>query len=131
MIWMIAWSSISIATGSTPPRITAETASEAAGTPSKIASNVRTSGGRLTSATQIFVTMPSVPSDPQNTPRRSGPGTSGCRPPSQVSRPSGSTTSRPSTWFTVLPCASVCGPPAFVATFPPSVQIRCEDGSGA
>ena len=32
---------------------------------SKIASIVRTSGGRLTSETQTLVTMPSVPSEPQ------------------------------------------------------------------
>src|SRR5438445_682222 len=36
--------------------------------------------------------------------------------------PSGRTTSRPSTWFTVTPYLSVCGPPELFAILPPTVQ---------
>ena len=41
------------------------------------------------------------------------------------------TTSTPSTWLTVTPYLSVCGPPEFVATLPPIVQAPWLEGSGA
>ena len=59
--------------------------------------------------------MPSVPSPPTIVPTRSGPGESSAGPPSWTISPSAVTISRPSTWFTVTPYLSVCGPPALVA----------------
>ena len=44
--------------------------------------------------------------------------------------PSESTISTPVTWFVVTPYASVCGPPLFSATLPPSVHAFWLDGSG-
>ena len=128
---MISLSSISIATGITPRWITDDTASEAARTLSKIASRVRVAGGRRTRRSVASVTMPSVPSEPTSSPRRSTPGASGTRLPRRTMRPSDSTTSSARMWFTVEPWASVCGPPELFAMFPPMVQTRCEDGSGA
>ena len=52
-------------------------------------------------------------------------------PPSHTISPSGRTTSRPSTWLTVTPYFSVCGPPELLAMLPPMVQACWLEGSGA
>src|SRR5690606_3914416 len=83
-----------------------------------------------TSRTSISVAIPNVPSLPTNRPTRSYPTVSPA-PPSSTTRPSGSTTVSPVTWFNVTPYFRQCGPPAFSATFPPIVQAACELGSGA
>src|SRR6266542_4865250 len=51
-------------------------------------------------------------------------------PPRRTTLPSDRTISRPVTWLVVTPYASVCGPPEFSATLPPSVQAFWLDGSG-
>ena len=62
---------ISIAPGTMPAAMIAETVSEAASIVSNAAINVRLSSGRGTSLTVISVTSPSVPSEPTNVPTRS------------------------------------------------------------
>ncbi len=54
-----------------PEAMTAETASEAWFTLSKMARRVTVASGRWRRRTQTFVTMPSVPSEPTTTPARS------------------------------------------------------------
>ncbi len=76
----------------------------------------------------ILTAMPSVPSEPTNTPSRSGPSSSR---ESVTSSPSGRTTSAASTWLTVKPCLRQWAPPEFSATLPPIVQTCWLDGSGA
>ena len=75
-----------------------------------------------------FVAIPSVPSEPTNSPSRSGPSS---QTDSSTSSPSGSTISAASTWLTVKPYFRQCAPPEFSATLPPIVQTCCDDGSGA
>src|SRR5439155_210510 len=72
--------------------------------------------------TVIAVTMPSVPSLPTTAPTQSKPGANPVALPSSKQLPSGSTSSSASTWWVVVPYLSVCGPPAFSATLPPSVH---------
>ena len=60
------------------------TVSAAASTVGKSSSRVATAGGSGVSRTAMRVAMPSVPSLPTNTPRRSSPAGSGSRPPSTV-----------------------------------------------
>lgn len=62
---------ISIAAGTTPAEMIAETASPALSMVSKAASSVSTFSGRRVSRTVILVVMPSVPSEPTNAPSRS------------------------------------------------------------
>ena len=75
-----------------------------------------------------FVAIPSVPSEPTNAPRRSGPSS---HTDSSTSSPSGRTISAASTWLTVNPYFRQWAPPEFSATLPPIVQTCCDDGSGA
>ena len=100
-------------------------------TRSKSRSSVRTSGGSCVRRTQMRVAMPSMPSPPTKTPRRSNPAGSGSSPPRTVIVPSGSTTSTARTCVAVTPSARQWGPPAFVATLPPTEQLCWLDGSGA
>ena len=122
---------ISIAAGTMPAAITADTAAAASSIAVKSASRVRISGGSGIRRTAMRVAMPMVPSLPTKTPRRSRPGVSGPSPPSTSTEPSGSTTSTASTWADVTPAARQCGPPALVPTLPPMLQACCDDGSGA
>ena len=99
-------------------------------TRSKSSSSVRTTGGSWTRRTHTRVAMPSIPSPPTNTPRRSRPTGSGSSPPSTVTDPSGSTTSTARMCVAVTPSDRQCGPPAFVATLPPTEQLCWLEGSG-
>ena len=128
---MINWSIISSAAGTMPLAMIPETASLASPTLANTPSSVRQASGARTSRSVAAVTSPKVPSAPITRPRRSYPGTSSMPPPSSIVSPLGSTSSTPSTWFVVTPYFSVCGPPEFVATFPPMVQADWLDGSGA
>ena len=51
-----------------------------------------------------------------------------CR--ASTTEPSGSTTSSATMWLVVTPYLRQCGPPAFSATLPPTVQAAWLDGSG-
>ena len=113
-----------------PVAITAETASLAARTVGKSASSVRTLGGTGSSRTVISVAIPNIPSLPTNRPTRSGPQGSPCGEPSTTVEPSGSTTSSRTMWLVVTPYLRQCGPPAFSATLPPTVQAAWLDGIG-
>ena len=90
---MASVSIISTAAGTIPAATMSLTTSPAAATDGKSASSVRTDSGVRSSRTVTFVAMPSVPSEPRNTPRRSGPGCSPVSAPSVTTEPSGSTTS--------------------------------------
>ena len=122
---------ISIAAGTIPAAITAETAAAASSMAVKSARRVRISGGSGISRTAMRVAMPMVPSLPTKIPRRSSPGASGPNDPRTSTVPSGRTTSTASTWADVTPAARQCGPPALVPTLPPMLQACCDDGSGA
>jgi hypothetical protein len=126
---------ISIAAGTIPAAITADTAPAASSMAVKSARSVRISGGSGMSRTAMRVAMPMVPSLPTKTPRRSSPGVSGVSeastPPSISTEPSGRTTSTASTCAEVTPAARQCGPPALVPTLPPMLHACCDDGSGA
>ena len=63
----------------------------------KKATSVRTASGLGTIRSQIFVAMPSVPSEPTKAPSTSRPGGSSSLPPTCTSSPSGSTSSNPVT----------------------------------
>ncbi len=91
----------------TPLRIIADTASEAESMLSKMASIVLIVSLVGIRFTHIAVTIPKVPSEPTNTPRKSIPGVSNCLPPNQTILPPGKTTSIPRMWLTVDPCAKV------------------------
>ena len=97
----------------------------------KMPSRVRYASGLRVSRTHAFVTSPKVPSLPTMVPVRSYPGPSSHGPPTTTTFPSGITISTPRMWFTVTPYLSVCGPPLFVATFPPMVHAPWLLGSGA
>ncbi len=122
---------ISTAAGTIPAATMSETTSPAAAIDGKSASSVRTLSGVRSSRTVIDVVMPSVPSEPRNTPRRSGPACSPVSEPRVTTEPSGSTTSQDSTWLVVNPYLRQCAPPEFSATLPPIVQTCWLDGSGA
>ena len=113
-----------------PAAMTAETASLAARTVGKSASSVRTLAGTGSSRTVISVAMPNIPSLPTKRPTRSGPHGSPCGEPSTTVEPSGSTTSSCTMWLVVTPYLRQCGPPAFSATLPPTVQAAWLEGSG-
>ncbi len=81
--------------------------------------------------TQISVTTASVPSLPITSDSRSTSGESQASPPSVITRPSASTATTPSVWFSVTPYLRQWGPPALVATLPPMVLTCCDAGSGA
>ena len=70
---IVSASIISIAAGRIPAAITCETASPAASVVAKPASSVRTASGTRSTRTVIRTAIPSVPSEPTNTPSRSGP----------------------------------------------------------
>ena len=120
-----------MAAGTIPAPMMSETDCEASSSERNAANMVNTASGLRIKRTATFVTIPRVPSEPMNAPRRSNPNVSLDVPPSQTFSPSASTTSIPKTWFVVTPNAKQCGPPAFSATLPPMVQARCDDGSGA
>jgi hypothetical protein len=122
---------ISTAAGTIPAATMSETTSPAALTDGKSASSVRTDSGVRSSRTVILVVIPSVPSEPTNTPRRSGPACSPVSAPRVTTDPSASTTSHESTWLVVKPYLRQCAPPEFSATLPPIVQTCWLDGSGA
>ena len=122
---------ISIAAGTIPAAMMADTAAPPALVLSNAASRQVTASGSGVSFTTILVTMPSVPSDPVNAPIRSYPGLAPVPSPSQTSSPSGVTISSPITWCTVKPCLRQCAPPEFSATLPPTEQTTWLDGSGA
>ena len=128
---MASASIISIAAGTRPAAMMAETARPALSMSEKAASNVCTAWGLRRSRTVTFVATPSVPSEPTNAPTRSYPGTSGAGPPRSTTCPSGVTTSRPVTWFVVNPYFRQWAPPEFSATLPPIEQTCWLDGSGA
>ena len=89
------------------------------------------SAGSGASRTVISSAIPNIPSLPTKSPTRSGPHGSPCGEPSRTTEPSGSTTSSSTTWLVVTPYLRQCGPPAFSATLPPTVQAVWLDGSGA
>jgi hypothetical protein len=122
---------ISTAAGTIPAPTMSLTTSPAARTDGKSASSVRTDSGVRSSRTTTFVVIPSVPSEPTNTPRRSGPACSPVSEPRVTTDPSASTTSSSSTWFVVNPYFRQCAPPEFSATLPPIVQTCWLLGSGA
>ena len=105
--WMARLSIISTAAGTMPAATMSLTTSPASRTESKSASRVRTVSGTGSSRTVISQTMPSVPSEPMNTPRRSGPSCSVVSPPRVTSSPSGRTTVIDSTWLVVKPFQAV------------------------
>ena len=125
------WSIISSAAGTTPLAMIAETASPALRRDGKSASSVRTACGTGMSRTVMRVATPKLPSEPTNTPTRSGPHGSPPGLPSVTTRPSASTTSRARMWLLVAPYLRQWGPPEFSATLPPMVQAVWLDGSGA
>ena len=84
---------ISMAAGTMPAATTSDTTSPAAAIDGKSASRVRTDSGARISRTVTCVTIPSVPSEPSNTPRRSGPACSPVSVPTVTTVPSASTTS--------------------------------------
>src|SRR5256885_70730 len=124
---MHGWSITPRAAGTMPLAITADTASPAVRRALKSASSVRTARATGRRRTLIRVAIPKFPSEPTNRPTRSGPHGSPPGLPSSTTRPSASTTSRPSTWFAVTPYLRQCGPPAFSATLPPMVQAGALD----
>ena len=122
---------ISIAAGTIPAAITAETVWQAASMVAKSNSMVFTASGLGSSLTQISVTTASVPSLPTITEARSKSGESGASPPRLTTIPSWSTATIPSRWFKVTPYLRQWGPPALVETLPPTVLTCCDAGSGA
>ena len=74
-----------------------DTAAPAASVVSKPARSVCTTSGERTMRSVTRVAMPSVPSEPTTSPRRSGPSGSSAAPPSSTTSPSGSTSVRPVT----------------------------------
>ena len=92
---------------------------------------MRYASGRGMSRTVISTAMPNRPSEPTNSPVRSGPTSSTLSPPSRTTSPSGSTTSKPSTWFAVIPWRKQWAPPELKATLPPIVHTDWLEGSGA
>ncbi len=97
----------------------------------KSANNTATHWGARSSRRVIAVAMPRVPSLPMKAPRRSSSGVSSSSLPRVVTVPSGSTTSRASTWLLVTPYFRQCTPPEFSATLPPMLQATWLEGSGA
>ena len=95
--WVESWSIISIALGTIPAPMIADTVFEASSIVRNAAMRVRLSSGRGVSFTVISVTMPSVPSEPTNVPTRSYPSYSRALPPSRTMVPSERTSSRPVT----------------------------------
>ena len=128
---VVCWSMISIAAGTMPAAMVAETVRHASTMVAKSNSMVLTAAGRGSSRTQISVTTASVPSLPTITESRSTSGRSALSPPSVTTVPSWSTATSPSTWLNITPYLRQCGPPALVETLPPSVLTCCEAGSGA
>jgi hypothetical protein len=75
--------------------------------------------------------IPSVPSEPISSERRSSPATSlRTGPPKATSSPGAMTASTPVTQRPVTPYLKACGPPAFVARLPPSWDCSAAPGSG-
>ena len=127
---MASESIISTAAGMIAASTMSPTVAPAASTDPKSASPVRPASGERSRRTVTFVQMPSVPSDPRKTPRRSGPACSDVGPPRVTVDPSASTTSISRTWLVVNPYLRQCAPPEFSATLPPIEHTICDDGSG-
>src|SRR5205814_10224687 len=88
--------------------------------------------GAGVSRSHTDVITPSVPSEPTSSAVRSYPATSLRNgPPRRTSSPGATTTSSPVTHAPVTPYLNACGPPAFVATFPPICDCSAAPGSGA
>ena len=125
------WSMSSSVAGTSPAATMADTTLPASSREGKTASMVLSVSGLRRMRRMAAVTMPKVPSLPMKAPRRSRPGGSAFLPPNQTISPSGSTTSRPSTWLEVTPYLKQCGPPAFSAMLPPTEEAFMLAGSGA
>src|SRR2546430_2527326 len=97
----------------------------------KMATKVRTSWGRGSSRSQIFVMIPSVPSLPTMSGTQSYPGRSAAVPPLRRISRFGRTISILRGGLSVEPYRRAWGPPALVSTFPPIVEMRWLAGSGA
>ena len=128
---IVRWSIISSAAGTMPAATIEVTARPASLTWSNTTRKVRTVSGRGVSVTTSSVTTANVPSEPIVRPVRSSPGMSSARPPVTTTVPSASTSVMPRTCWWVWPYLRQCGPPAFVAALPPSVDAIWLDGSGA
>ncbi|MEL4155168.1 hypothetical protein MTQ17_07910 [Corynebacterium bovis] len=106
-------------------------AAAASSTSVKNAATVCRGAGAGSRRSVTSVTTPSVPSDPMN---RSSSGTPADAfrdgPPRTRTVPSARTTRRATTCRAVDPDAVPDGPPAFVATLPPTEQKSAEVGSG-
>jgi hypothetical protein len=126
-------SHISIAAGTIPAPMIADTAAPAPSVDANVAKTVRVASGERRMRTTASVTIPRSPSLPTRTPMRSYPSASAwpsCVPIS-TTLPSASTSVTATAWFTVKPYFKQCAPPEFSAMFPPIVQTLCEEGSGA
>ncbi len=107
------------------------TARAADSMPQNVARSVACAAGFGTSRRTIFVMMASVPSEPTSSCVRSYPTTFfTVFPPVVTISPVGSTASRPSTYFFVVPYLNARGPPAHSATFPPMLDLSSDAGSG-
>src|SRR6185312_2313076 len=104
-----------------PDAMIADTAAPAWPVPGNPASIVTTASGLRVNRTVTSVAMPSVPSEPTNTPIRSYPGgSSDLPPPSATTSPSGVTTVSAVTWWDVKPYLRQWAPPEFSTTLPPT-----------
>ncbi len=110
------------AAGMIPAAMMSEAAWPACSTVSNTASIVVTDSGWGMILSTISVMMPSVPSLPTISAAKSSPCQRAALPPISSSSPSTSATCSPSTWLAVTPYLRQCGPPAFIATFPASVE---------
>ncbi len=129
---MVAASTISRAAGIIPWAMMAVTARPASSMESKIPRRVRTPSVIGRSWTSISAAIPKHPSDPTKSPTRSrAPSGDRPAPPSSTTSPSDRTTVNPVTYRPVTPYLRQWGPPEFSATFPPRVQVLCDEGSGA
>ena len=114
-----------------PAEMMSLTALPACSASGKSATSVRIASGLRSNRTVISVTMPTVPSEPTTSARRSGPTWSNESPPRVTTLPSAHTIVSPRTWLVVKPYFRQCAPPEFSATLPPIVQTTWLDGSGA
>ncbi len=121
----------SIATGTMPAPMMADTVSPASSTESKPNSTGCAPSAARRMRTVASVTMPSCPSDPTTRPSRSSPPASMCWPPMSTTVPSTSTMRTPSTLLVVTPYFRQWAPPEFIAMLPAMVQASCDEGSGA
>ncbi len=109
----------SIAAGSTPDPSTASTAAQPSRTLPYAAATGSASAGAGIKRSQAAVMIPSVPSLPISSERRSNPATSlRTGPPKDTNSPGAITASTPVTQRPVTPYLKACGPPALVARLP-------------